>query len=151
MKKISLGAIPLAAALALGSLVLPVSAQERDCAFNIGGFGIGCRNDAYGPGYYPGYGYPYTPGYGTPGYGTPRYGTPNYGYNYNRRLSNAEVRPIINSFYRQYLGRNADSEGLRSYLNAYRDGQSLQQIRSSIANSQEARNYSRNYGYKYYR
>uniref|UniRef100_B8HSP7 DUF4214 domain-containing protein n=1 Tax=Cyanothece sp. (strain PCC 7425 / ATCC 29141) TaxID=395961 RepID=B8HSP7_CYAP4 len=144
MKAISIGLIPLAAALTMGSLSTPASAQQRVCDFSVGGVGINCRNEAYYPGYYPGYNPGYYPGYYPGNY-------PGYNNNYyNRRLNNAEVRSIINGYYRQYLGRSADPTGLRAWINAYNNGQSLEQIRRSIANSPEARAYGRNYGYNYY-
>ena len=63
-----------------------------------------------------------------------------YGYGYNSDLARA-----INQIYQQELGRNADGEGLRHYINQYYNGWNLWQIRRDIANSQEA--YNRRVGY----
>ena len=64
---------------------------------------------------------------------------------YNNRVTNeSELRRSINEIYRQQLGRNADWDGIRHYINQYRNGWSLGQIRNDIANSNEARyNYRR--------
>ncbi len=70
----------------------------------------------------------------------------NHSYNngyYNNRVTNeSELRRSINEIYRQQLGRNADWDGIRHYINQYRNGWSLGQIRNDIANSKEA-NYRR--------
>jgi hypothetical protein len=74
----------------------------------------------------------------------------NNGYNnnlyYNNRTNNeSELRRSINEIYRQQLGRNADGEGIRHYIDQYRNGWSLGQIRNDIANSNEARYRYRRY------
>ena len=58
-----------------------------------------------------------------------------YSYGYNTNLARA-----INQIYQQELGRNADGEGLRHYINQYYNGWSLWQIRRDIGSSQEAYN-----------
>ncbi len=136
-KRIAIGMIPLAAALIVGSLVTPASAQRRVCDFGIGGVGINCR-DEFDP-----------PDESYPSDDYRDYNRSDDYRSYDRRLDNDRAGRVINDYYRQYLGRDADPEGLEDWLNAYQDGQSLEQIRRNIANSEEARNYERSTGYNY--
>ena len=77
-----------------------------------------------------------------------RYNPSPYNYNYNYRTYrpynsygygyNSDLARAINQIYQQELGRNADGEGLRHYINQYYNGWSLWQIRRDIGSSQEA-------------
>jgi hypothetical protein len=62
----------------------------------------------------------------------------NNGYYNSRAIDESQLRRSINDIYRQQLGRNADWDGIRHYINQYRNGWSLGQIRNDIANSNEA-------------
>jgi len=59
---------------------------------------------------------------------------------YSPRLDPSQVGLVINGFYQQYLGRDADPVGLSSYLRDYQNGKPLELIRREIAGSSEARN-----------
>jgi hypothetical protein len=62
---------------------------------------------------------------------------PNYGtFRYNAN-NNSNIQTEINNLYIQVLGRNADANGLSSYVQAVNQGRSYAQIRRSLANSQE--------------
>jgi hypothetical protein len=124
----------LSTVLSIGTLVAPALAQQRVCDFGVGGVGINCRTE------YPDYGY-------RDNYRSNDYR--NNDYRYNRRVTNSQARIVINDFYRQYLGRDADQRGLRDYLDQYRSGRSLEAIRRAIASSQEARNYRNSAGYNF--
>lgn len=59
-------------------------------------------------------------------------------------LPNDSLKPIraeINKIYQQELGREADRDGLATYLNHYQGGWSFERIRNEIASSVEARRY----------
>ena len=67
---------------------------------------------------------------------------PNYGnfrYNNNRNWSNknSNIQTEVNNLYVQVLGRNADANGLRSYVQVVNQGRSLAEVRRNLANSQE--------------
>lgn len=47
----------------------------------------------------------------------------------------------IGNYYQQFLGREADQGGLNSWMDAYNQGTSLEDIQSGIQNSQEGQNY----------
>ncbi|MGE3759428.1 MAG: hypothetical protein AB7H97_16815, partial [Pseudobdellovibrionaceae bacterium] len=49
-----------------------------------------------------------------------------------------DASSVINSYYLQYLGRNADSEGLNYYVSQYNSGRSLSSIEQEIKNSYAA-------------
>lgn len=58
----------------------------------------------------------------------------------DRRIDNyADDYADINQIYREVLGRDADSNGLRTYSRKLDRGQSLRDIRTNIAESREAR------------
>ncbi len=50
-----------------------------------------------------------------------------------------EVRQKIIGFFRQYLGRDPDSDGITSRMNALLNGRTLEQQRVDIQTSPEAR------------
>lgn len=137
----------LSTVLSIGTLVAPALSQQRVCDFGVGGVGINCRTeypeDDYRSNDYRGT----NRGYDRGGYDRGGYDRGGYDRGYNRPVGNGQARTVINDFYRQYLGRDADQGGLRDYLNAYREGRSLESIRSDIANSEEARNYRNSTGY----
>ena len=63
-----------------------------------------------------------------------------------RNLVNTqEFNQTINNVYREFLGRNADNNGLQSYRNQVINGRSFEEVRNEIANSPEARNRNGNY------
>lgn len=55
----------------------------------------------------------------------------------NRRRNN--YYPEINRIYQQVLGRDAEYSGIQNHVRALQDGQSLNDVRRSIARSSEAR------------
>lgn len=55
----------------------------------------------------------------------------------------------VNGFYREFLGRNLDNNGLISYRNAVINGRNLADIQNEIRNSTEARNRNYNNDYNY--
>jgi hypothetical protein len=154
MKAIILGALPLTFALSFASSIAPASAQ-RVCDVIVGGVRVNCRtDDRYysnrkgNDGYYANDRHYDNPGKGwrwrdRDRYDNGRYNDRFYGPGPER------VGGIINSFYRQYLGRDADPRGLRDYLRAYQNGSSLEQIRWDIANSDEGLRYQRRYGNRF--
>lgn len=54
-----------------------------------------------------------------------------------------EARDSINQIYREVLGRDVDSSGLRTYLNRLKDGWTLRDVRRDLERSDEARNRNR--------
>lgn len=60
-----------------------------------------------------------------------------YDRNSNRRSNN--YYPEINRIYQQVLGRDAEYSGIQNHVRALQDGQSLNDVRRSIARSSEAR------------
>jgi hypothetical protein len=70
-----------------------------------------------------------------PNYGNFRYSSNNNNGNWSNNNSNIQTE--INNLYLQVLGRNADENGLSSYVQAVNQGRSYAQIRRSLANSQE--------------
>lgn len=55
----------------------------------------------------------------------------------DRRRRNYQA--AINQIYREVLGRNVDSQGLRTYGERLEDGDSFDEIREDVADSREAR------------
>jgi uncharacterized protein YbcI len=53
--------------------------------------------------------------------------------------NNQEFNQVINNIYREFLGRNADANGLRYFQNLIVNGENINTVRNSIANSAEAR------------
>ncbi|MFM7572872.1 MAG: DUF4214 domain-containing protein [Snowella sp.] len=70
-----------------------------------------------------------------PNYGKFRYSSNNNNGDWSN--NNANVQTEINNLYIQVLGRNADANGLSSYVQAVNRGRSLAEVRRSLANSQE--------------
>ena len=70
-----------------------------------------------------------------PNYGNFRYSSNNNNGNWSNNNSNVQTE--VNNLYVQVLGRNADANGLSSYVQAVNQGRSLDQVRRNLANSQE--------------
>jgi len=54
-----------------------------------------------------------------------------------------DISVVVNSIYVNFLGRNADYQGLRTYQDRYNNGWSIKEIRNDIARSDEARSRNR--------
>ncbi|MEA5532663.1 hypothetical protein [Crocosphaera sp. XPORK-15E] len=85
--------------------------------------------------------------------------------NYNQAINNkgwslAQVRTdlarspafdqAMNAIYQEFLGRNADNSGLQSYRTLIINGRNIDDVKTEIANSPEARNVN-NYNRDFYR
>jgi uncharacterized protein YbcI len=70
-----------------------------------------------------------------PNYGNFRYSSNNNNGNWSNNNSNVQTE--VNNLYVQVLGRNADANGLSSYVQAVNQGRSLAEVRRNLANSQE--------------
>jgi len=70
-----------------------------------------------------------------PNYGNFRYSSNNNNGNWPN--NNANIQTEVNNLYVQVLGRNADANGLSSYVQAVNQGRSLAEVRRNLANSQE--------------